>query len=862
MSKYPAKLYAMAINYPKSVLAAAAGLTLIFGFQLSHLRWETDARVYLPKGHPAIIYDEKVDDVFGVKDNIIIAIVNDEQGIYNPESLDRVRRITDKVKALEGVIATRGVDIASLATATVFFGTDKEIGSKPLMLEGAQSTEQIARIKTLIEQNADLFVGNIVSADGKAAIIRAKIKEGANNRWWTYFQIKRIIAEETGDWSALSSGWGGDWKDTNVDAQGADKKVADEKPVENAGKEDWQKWQTPEGAQADKAVAPVATIAPGGDWKKWQAASTPKSTIKDKFYLAGRPVIEVSSGMYALQDMVIMIPAVLLVMALVLLLIFRSFRGMLLPLLVMAMAITWTLGLMAALDIPMYTISTMLPVILVAVGIGDAVHVISHYNDLVLEDPHRKGADIMRDVMAGLGSPVIITSVTTAIGFLSNFFADMPPFRTFGIFAAVGVMLAWLVSVTVLPAFLSLLKPHIAGYLAKRRNLRVHANSGLLTRALVAWGGFITRRRHLVAAITVIVVVIFSVGTVKLYVDSSWLSDFKKDSDVAVSTDVLNTRFSGSIFLNVVIETERKDGLKDPQLLHKMDALQHYVATLPEVGDSLSVVNYLKNMNKNLHAGDAKYDVIPETQQQIAEYLFLFSVSGRPEQLDQVVDYDYKTGLVSIVIKTDHTLELKHIIESVESYVAREFAGVKAKVNLSGSANNSFIWARLLIDSQLSSIAISKIGIFLVAALLFRALLAGAFVVVPVSLSTLMVAGGAGWLGVPLDVSTALAAGIAIGVGVDYAVHYIHRYYLEYEKHQDHEKATSQTLRSAGKNIVLNAFVVVAGFAVLLASQFPPHIKLGYLVVVYMIVSFISALVILPLMYEFFKPKLRHSHGT
>ncbi|MEK6750089.1 MAG: MMPL family transporter [Pseudomonadota bacterium] len=849
------KLYALVVEFPKTVLAVACGFTAFFAFQLTHLRWETDARVYLPKGHPAIIYDEKVDDIFGVKDNIIVIIENDEQGIYNAESLERVRRITDKIKALEGVIATRGVDIASLSTATVFFGTDKEIGSKPLMPDVVRSAEHIAGIKALVEQNADLFVGNIVSANGKAAIIRAKLKEGASNRWWTYFQIKRIIAEETGDWSAMASGWGGDWKSATAETATPANSEA-EKNARSTGKEDWRKWPQPAN-QNIASTTPTAKTEAGGDWRKWQSASTLKSAIKDKFYLAGRPVIEVSSGMYALQDMQVMVPIVLAVMAIVLLIMFRSVRGMLLPLLIMAMAVIWTLGLMAALDVPMYTISTMLPVILVAVGVGDAVHIISHYNDLVLEDPHRESRLIVQDVMAGLGVPVIITSVTTAVGFMSNFFADMPPFRMFGIFAAIGVMLAWFVSVTVLPAFLTLLKPHVAGYLAKRRNIRVHESSGWLTRVLVGWGRIVTLKRNAVAAVVGVVLVFFLIGATRLFVDSSWLTDFKKDSDVAVSTEVLNNSFDGSIFLNVVIETDRKDGLKDPQLLRKMEALQTYAATLPKVGDSLSVVNYLKNMNKNLHAGDAKFDVLPETQKQIAEYLFLFSVSGRPEQLDQVVDYDYKTGLISIVIKTDHTRELKHIIDNVNEYATREFKDNNVKVNLSGSGNNSFIWAKLLIDSQTMSIILSKLGIFLVAALLFRALMAGVYVVVPVSISTLIVAGGAGWLGVPLDVSTALAAGIAIGVGVDYAVHYIYRYQIEFGKYQDHNLATAHTLRTAGKNITLNALVVIAGFAVLLASQFPPHVKLGYLVAAYMVVSFVSALVVLPLMYEFFKPKMR-----
>ena len=317
----------------------------------------------------------------------------------------------------------------------------------------------------------------------------------------------------------------------------------------------------------------------------------------------------------------------------------------------------------------------------------------------------------------------------------------------------------------------------------------------------------------------------------------------------------MNKKFSGTVFLNVVIESEHKDAFKDPALLHKIDALQEFVKDIPYVGDSLSVVDYLKNMNMSLHEMDPAYNTLPETRELIAEDLFLFSVSGRPEQLDQVVDFDYRQGLVTISIQTDFTQPLKHIRDEVAGFVDREFKDLNVDVNYAGSANNSYIWADLLIGSQTSAIVFSKIAILIVAALVFLSFAAGIYVVVPVTLSTLIVAGCAGWLGIPLDVSTALAAGIAIGVGVDYAVHYVYRYIAERKSGLSHEEATSATLRTTGRTIVLNAIVVSAGFAVLFLSQFPPHVKLGYFVTAYMVVSCLVALVVLPAMFSMYQPK-------
>ena len=1101
------KIYSLGYSYPKTIIGIIAALTVFLAMQLDGLRWETDARVYLPKGHDAILYDEKVDEIFGVKDTLIISVVNEKDGIYNTETLARIARITKKASELPGVISINETDIASLSTSTVFEGDDTSMGSRQVMPSVPETPEEIAALKNTIEKHKDILVGNIVSEDGTAAMIRLKIKEGAQHRYMTYFQVKGIISLEKGEnptWGPWGGGdddggeWGGnewvnadgtpkdqskkegeepwtgnkwvnsdgspkstakkeekdeaDWqgnKWVNVDGSAAKAEVesdsefagnkwvkADGTPKPTAAKvekeeADWQgnKWVNPDGSpkidpneadpdfagnkwvKADGTTKPTAaennkeeadfqgnkwvgadgtpkvdpneadpdfagnkwvkadgTPKPAAqkaekeeaDWQgnKWVAADgtpktdpnepdpewagnkwvkadgTPKPTVakvekeeadwqgnkwlseegkpkedaefagnkwvkadgtpkpaiqqkekeendwqgnkwvnadglvkpqddesaaipkavNDSFYISGRPAIEVSSGLFAMEDMTLMVPLLIAAMAIVLLIIFRTWRGMLLPISVMSISIIWTFGLMVLLDVPLYTISTMLPVILVAVGIGDAVHLMSAYYDKVLHNPQADAKSIVSEATTKLGPPLIMTSVTTAIGFLALTFAEMPPFRTFGVFALIGILLSWIVTITLLPAVLSLLKPKVGNYLAKRRSLRVYDEQNKLSLYLTNTGRWIEHNRKAVFAVLTVVCILALVGASKLFVDSSWMSDFREDTDIAQANQVVNEKFAGTIFLNVVIESEKKDAFKDPELLRKMDALQTYVKTLPYVGDSISVVDYIKSMNKVLHAGDEKYNAIPDSRAQIGEYLFLFSVSGRPQQLDEVVDFGYRRGLVTVIIKTDHTKHLKHIIDSVNDFTDKEFKDLDVDVNLAGSGNNSFIWAKLLIDSQSTAIVLSKVAILVVAAMVFMSLIAGIYVVIPVTVSTLLVAGAAGFLSIPLDVSTALAAGIAIGVGVDYAIHFIYRYINERKEGGEHITAMENTLRSTGHTIVLNAVVVSVGFSVLFFSQFPPHVKLGYFVTAYMIVSCLVAIWVLPALISYFKP--------
>ncbi|MDH5259205.1 MAG: MMPL family transporter, partial [Gammaproteobacteria bacterium] len=648
-----------------------AALTVFFALQLDGLRWETDARVYLPKGHEGIIYDEKVDDIFGVKDTLIVTVVNDEEGIYNTETLKRIDRITKAISKLPGVLAKSDIDVASITSATVFEGDSTRMGAMPVMNGVPESDAEIALLKQRINLHKDLLVGNIVSADGNAAMIRAKIKEGARFRYQSYFQVKAILAKETGaemDWGPWGGGgnwdkkksddkkadagdgaeeeeWeGNQWNDgtkwkngkridevgnndsTNQikeEASGSDSATSDEEEWEGNQWVDGSKWKG--GKRIDEIqAAPAATVKhepqqepdksgdaavkdeewEGNKWvagKNWQDgmpveaetkkadqsvdwvasefvaadakdgktvghkneavenksadnAAAPDKPIKDKFYISGRPVIEVSSGMFAMADMELMVPLLILVMAIVLLVIFRTWRGMILPIMVMSIAIIWTFGLMVVTDVPLYTISTMLPVILVAVGIGDGVHLISSYYDKVLENPKEDAKVIVRESTLQLGAPLVMTSVTTAIGFLALMFAEMPPFKVFGVFALIGILFSWIISATLLPAVLSMLKPKVGNYLEKRRAMRVYAEKNRLAYLLTASARWINSNKQPSAIILSLIVLVTLFGSSKLSVDSSWMSDFREDTEISQATRLINDRFSGTIFLNVVIE--------------------------------------------------------------------------------------------------------------------------------------------------------------------------------------------------------------------------------------------------------------------------------------------------------------------
>lgn len=864
-------IYKAVVTYPKIIVGVVFALTIFFAMQLDQLRWETDARVYMPPGHPAIKYDEEIERIFGVKDAIVVVVENEEEGIYNYETLSRVKRITDKIAALPQIVANRDIDVVSLSTAVVFSGANNTLGSKQVMNTIPESEAEMNGLKAEIQKHADILIGNIVSEDGTATMIRAKVKEGITNRYSAFFAIKAITDAELGK----TPEWGNNWNNSSDWGQGSwdnNPKAGEEQTQQSLSDEsvwgeevEWSDSIKVESADATSQAGESETQAQStnqwGNGASWPTSTTSQVEdaveTNDAIYIAGRPVIEVTNGLHGLKDLKVMLPLLGLAIVAALFLLFSTLRAVLLPLFIVGASIVWTLGMMVLFDVPMYTISTMLPVVLVAVGLGHAVHLLGHYYDVVLQDPHRPSKEIVTEVLEQLKTPIAVTSLTTAVGFSSLLLADMPPFHDFGMFTVVGILSCWALSVTFLPAMLVILQPKVGNYLAKRRAMRVHNEQGRIVKYLVDASSWLIEKKKQVSIALVAILAISIVGGTQLFVNSSWMSDFKKDTEISISTDVINTKFDGSIFLNIIVETNKVDAIKDPVLLKKMEALQAHVETVDYVGDSISIVDYLKSMHKTINHESEAFNVLPDSRDLIAEYIFLFSISGRPEQLDEVVDYDYKTANITFAIQTDETKHLEHIISEAEQFIAQEFPETGASLNMAGSGNNSYVWADLLIDSQTKAIVFSKVAILILVFFIMRSFPVSILVIVPVTFATILVAGVAGFLRIPLDVSTALAAGVAIGVGVDYAVHFIFRYMRELQAVDDEKLAIQNVMRGVGKTIVFNALVVSAGFMVLFFSEFPPNIKLGYFVASYMIISCVVALMTLPVLFLQFSNKLK-----
>ncbi|MBS3768076.1 MAG: MMPL family transporter [Candidatus Cloacimonetes bacterium] len=565
----------------------------------------------------------------------------------------------------------------------------------------------------------------------------------------------------------------------------------------------------------------------------------------ENLYVAGRPIVEGTMAYLGPRDMQRMVPLVIIIIIIVLLLVQRSIKAAGFTLLVVFFSVIWTFGLMASLKIPIYAVSTMIPVMLIAIGVADGIHLYSHLHIFMKNNPQADRKTAVFDMLNEMWKPVVMTSVTTAVGFISLLTSEVFPIKYFGLFTAFGVLSAMLLSLLLIPA--GLLTFGLPGWKIKNSNVRKNEN-----KFLSAIAHLVIKRKYITLILTALIIGVSIYGMTNVWINSSFLDKFEKDSDIVKTDTFINKHFGGTSTLNVILDSEEPDAFKKPKILKKIDEMQADVeSSLTIVGNSFSLTDYLKRMNKVMHSDSARYNVIPQNKELVAQYLLLYEMSGDPENLWEVVDYNYQKANVTFQLKSDNSIALNSSIDRIKEHLP-ELKKMGVSVNFAGSGYKGLVFTDLILEGQIKSILISLIIVIILLSLMFKNIKAGLIGVVPITITAMISFGVMGLLNIPLSTTTALLSSIAIGIGIDYAVHFIERYKIYATETRDPQLTGQKTMRHSGRAILFNAMVVIAGFLVLLASVFPPNRSLGALVSMNMFTSLVGTLTIMFLLLHIF----------
>lgn len=575
-----------------------------------------------------------------------------------------------------------------------------------------------------------------------------------------------------------------------------------------------------------------------------ESLPTPPGTT---LHLAGEGAISGYMGSYVDADAQRLIPVAWLIITAVVFLAFRRLGPALCADAIMLATVAGTIGLMAGLGVKFYVISNALPVILIGIAVADTIHIISHYDGLRARFPGDSQALLVERAIRDMWRPVTITSLTTMAGFVGLAWASfMPPFRYFGWFAAIGVGLAWLYSLVVLPALMMLFPPRAAAPAAPADAANNSDSHRGVVRLLSALGALTLAHSGRVLLVGALLAAAGLYGVSRLEVDDDPISVFHPDEPVAVADRLINQRMDGTNTLDVVIEAPEAEGLFDPQRLRRIEALQDYAETLPHVGGTVSIVDYLKQMNRALNDDDPAYYRVPDSAEAVAQFFLLYAAMSDPADFEEEVDYDYRTANVRIYARVGGYQDSRALVEGVQDYVDRHF-GDDLEAEVSGRLNINYRWIRDLADSHFGGLFLSLVMVWAVAALLFRSLRAGCYTLVPVVCSVLVVYGVMALTGITLGMGTSMFAAIAVGLGIDFAIHTLDRLrVLQASFPDDRRRAFLSLYPDTGRALLYNALAVGCGFGILTVSKIVSLTTFGWIVMLAISTSFIASMTLLP----------------
>lgn len=552
----------------------------------------------------------------------------------------------------------------------------------------------------------------------------------------------------------------------------------------------------------------------------------------DDIYVAGGPAVNAEMTTSMKGDLVQLIPFVLLVLAIVLYLSLRTVAGVILPLAVVLLTVIWTAGLMAWLGIPMAMISTTLPIMLIAIGVADAIHILTDYYGGLRSGEEKRSA--IRTVVKHIGLAIVLTSITTLVGFLSLGTSPVQQVMQFGLFVGFGVMAALAITLTLIPAALELGR-------GPRLTTRKETKPSFSTRGLIWLSRFVVKRRKALLIVGSVLFVVAAVGGTRLAVETNTLRFFRPGTPIRQATEVVDLSFGGSESLSIVVSGD----IKSPDVLNGMLDFQDWATALTEVGYTASVADYVRQINEALHDNDPSERVIPQTRNAVAQEILLYEMSSDPSDFARVVNYNYEQARIVLRMESLSSSELGELVQQVEDEVIRSADG-QFDVGITGSSYLFKVLTDLLVSGQILSLLVSLLGVALVVGLIFRSVRFGLLSMIPLGVTITLNFGIMGWLNIPLDTATTMLASIAIGIGVDYTVHFLSKYRRELRAGRTSHDAVGETIQTTGRAITYNVTAVAAGFAVLLFSSFGPIATLGALVALSMGISGLAALTLLP----------------
>lgn len=553
----------------------------------------------------------------------------------------------------------------------------------------------------------------------------------------------------------------------------------------------------------------------------------------EEVHFGGLPYLRQAIDKDIKRDGLILIPIALILMLIFLYLVFREWRGVWLPFLVVIMSALLGISLIPLLGWKFYIITLLVPILLIAVANDYGIHMIARYQELRRKGNGESMEELSANITRSLWKPIMLTGITTIAGISALWAHTMIPARQMALAASVGILFAIFFSLVLLPALLSLLNHHKIKPPSRER--KKNQNWNLLGK----FSSFVVHRHRTIPIVALGITLLFSVGIIFLQVDSNEENFFPERHEVKQASKIINSKFGGSESISVMFEGD----MLDPALLERMEGYREELEKNEAIDLTMSFSGVVREISKALNDPDEPlYDKIPPSREAVAQYMELYNMNGDPEELEQLVDFNYAHAHLMIRINDANTEIVNEIIKTLEQYQASD----PSITAIGGGGYIRTELANKVLTGTYRSLGIALAVIFILLSIIFKSISAGFLGIIPLTISVVVLFGLMGLTGIKLDVATALLSSVMIGVGVDYTIHFLWRFREERQQNIAVKEAVLTTINTTGRGIIFNAMSVIVGFVVLILSSFTPIRFFGVLVVVSIFSCLVGALVILP----------------
>ena len=760
-------------------------LAILLAFPISHvpqIKMDTSTEGFMHENDPVLLTYNKFRDQFGRDERIVLAIESDN--VFSVEFLTKLKKMHKEIESTVPYID----EVTSLYNVRNTRGDGDKLLTDDLLEPFPTTQEQVADIKKRAMES-HFYKDLLISQDGKMTTVIIETDA------YSHEGEQEVSVEDE-----FSDGFGDE---------------ATQNTVENRA------------FLTDQENHEIL--------EKIQEITTAYKTDDFKIYMAGSPAVnnELKSQMRA--DMQKFMRITFLIILVFLFVVFRRFSAVFYPLLVIILSLVATVGSMAWSGVAFKLPTQIVPSLLLAVSVGATVHVLSIFFDKFNTTGNKKEA--LSYTLGHSGLAIAMTSITTAIGVGSFAGSEVAPISDLGIFASLGVMISLVLTLTLLPALLTVTK-------LKQKQKTEAGKMDLFMKKLAVIPVKHTKA-VLFGSLFIVLVALGAASQVKL--SHNPLMWFQPEKDTRIATEVIDEHMNGTVTIEVVIDTEKVNGWHNPERLAKLNAfsdkMEQYQDEFTHVGKVVSLATIVKETNRALHENKEEFYTIPTEADLVSQELLLFENSGS-DDLEDVVDSQFSKARVTIKLPWLDAIKATKVLHYVEEEASKTFSDSKVEttgmipllINTFSNAVHSSAFSYMM-----AGVAISFMMMFILGSVRI-----GLLSMIP-NLAPIIVGLLVMYIGkMPLDMFTLLIGSIAIGLAVDDTIHFMHNFRRYYLESGDSAKAIEQTSYTTGKAMVITTLVLSLGFFAYMAANMISVQNFGIITGSVIIFALLSDLLLAP----------------